>query len=128
MLALVLDDSSAMRAILRRTLRGLGFEVVEAADVGSALELADRKGPLDLALVDWNLPGPTGLDFVRGVRAGRDGLRLKVIMVTTELESNRVIEALRAGVDEYLMKPFTREMLESKLALLGFGSRAEPHG
>ena len=128
MLALVLDDSSAMRTILRRTLQGLGFDVVEAGEVGAALELADRSGPIDLALVDWNLPGRSGLDFVRGVRAGRDGLHLKVVMVTTELESSRVIEALRAGVDEYLMKPFTPDMLESKLAFLGLSGKTEPHG
>ena len=127
MLALVLDDSSAMRSILRRTLKGLGFDVVEAAEVGAALDLAGRTGPIDLALVDWNLPGRSGLEFVRGVRSAPDGIRLKVIMVTTELESSRVIEALRAGVDEYLMKPFTPDMLESKLALLGLAGRTESH-
>ncbi|MBI3856532.1 MAG: response regulator [Planctomycetes bacterium] len=125
MRALVLDDSSAMRAILRRQLRELGFEVCEAADVVAALDLVEASGAPDLALVDWNLPGRSGLEFVRTVRADRRCERLRVIMVTTELESRRVLEALRAGVDEYLMKPFTRETFESKLALIGLGARTK---
>ena len=119
MIALVLDDSSAMRAILRRHLQYLGFLVCEAPDVDGALELVQSAGSPDLALVDWNLPGRSGLEFVRSIRADRRFARLRVIMVTTELESRQVLEALRAGVDEYLMKPFTRETFESKLALVG---------
>jgi two-component system chemotaxis response regulator CheY len=128
MRVLVLDDSSAMRAILRRALRDRGFEVVEAVDVGSALDLLERCGPLELALVDWNLPGRSGLEFVRAAKAGPERAGLKVVMVTTELESDRVLEALRAGVDEYLMKPFTPDLLESKLALLGLVGRPESDG
>ena len=119
MLALVLDDSSAMRSILRRHLRDLGFGVCEASDVAAALDILQTVPLPDLALVDWNLPGRSGLDFVRAVRADRRFFRLRVLMVTTELESSSVLEALRAGVDEYLMKPFTRETFESKLALVG---------
>lgn len=126
-LALVLDDSSAMRAVLRRALSRLGFAVLEASDLGAALDLAAHAGPLDLALVDWNLPGRRGLEFVRAVRAGRDGSRLRVIMITTELDSGQVLEAIRVGVDEYLIQPFTSEMLESKLAVLGLAGRPE-HG
>ncbi len=123
MRALVLDDSSAMRAILRRYLRELRFDVVEASDVAGALDVLQRADGIDLALVDWNLPGKSGLDFVRAVRESGDRPRLRVIMVTTELEVSRVLEALKAGVDEYLMKPFTRETLESKLALIELTGR-----
>lgn len=124
MLALVLDDSSAARAILRRHLRDLGFDVREAADVSSALDLLRSSAAPDLALVDWNLPGRNGLEFVRALRADRRFERVRLVMVTTELESKQVLEALRAGVDEYLMKPFTRETFESKLALIGLAGRA----
>src|SRR5262245_36358573 len=99
MIALILDDSPDRRSRLRRLLGGLGFEVVEAADVQQALDALEGVGPLDLALVDWNLLGRSGEEFVGAARARRDGLRLKVIMVTTKLDSGRVLEALRAGVD-----------------------------
>jgi two-component system, chemotaxis family, chemotaxis protein CheY len=124
MLALVLDDSSAARAILRRHLRELGFDVCEAGDVGRALEVVESAAVPDLALVDWNLPGRNGLEFVRALRSDSRFGRIRVVMVTTELESRQIVEALDAGVDEYLMKPFTRETLESKLALIGLGRQA----
>ncbi len=119
MRALVLDDSRAMRTILGRILVDLGFETVEAADGPAALaEL--RQGPaFDLALVDWNLPGMSGLEVVQAVRADPVFDRVRLLMVTTETELERVARALDAGADEYIMKPFTREMLVDKLALIG---------
>lgn len=125
MRALVLDDSRAMRAILRRYLRELGFDVIEAPDADLASRLLEPEALPELALVDWNLPGRSGLEFVERLRTERRFDRLRIVMVTTEVERGQVLKALRAGADEYLMKPFTRETLESKLALVGFAKRAD---
>lgn len=118
--ALVVDDSRAMRAILGRQLKQLGYEVVEAEHGEQALEriAADASLPV-LALVDWNMPRMNGLEFIRAVRLRRelDGMRL--MMVTTETELSQVRTALEAGANEYLMKPFTPDALHAKLATLG---------
>jgi two-component system chemotaxis response regulator CheY len=119
MRALVVDDSRAMRAILRDALTASGFQVVEARHAKDALEALRELGPIELGLVDWNLPGASGLELAREIRANRDFDAMRLVMVTTELETEQVLLALDAGVDEYLMKPFTREMLTEKLALLG---------
>lgn len=119
MRALVIDDSAPMRRILAQILATLGIETVEACDGVDALEQIQRPGELDLALVDWNMPRMDGCAFVRAVRAMPSRRALPVLMVTTETQPARIIEALSAGVDEYLMKPFKREDLEQKLALIG---------
>ncbi len=118
--ALVIDDSSAMRALLRRLLRELGFEVTEAPDVSGALGTLQPGRLPDLALVDWNLPGGSGIEFVRAVRADGRRLDVRILMITTEVGPEQVRRALDAGAQEYLMKPFTREALRDKLALMGF--------
>jgi len=117
--ALVVDDSSAMRAILARMLRALDFEVKEAEDGRAALDVLASSGPFDLALVDWNMPVMDGLQLLHAMRSDRrlDGMR--VMMVTTETEIDRVACALDAGASEYLMKPFTTEAMAEKLAILG---------
>lgn len=117
-----MDDSRAARTILRRILEDAGFDVCEATDGREALELLRKRrdtDPFDLALLEWRLPGLPGLDLACAVRAdgGFGGLRL--LMVTTETEMTCVAAALDAGVDEYAMKPFTREVIVEKLALLG---------
>lgn len=119
MLALVIDDSRAMRMILRRILTRCGFEVVEAADGRQALDvLAD--GPLpELALVDWNMPVMNGLDFVGAVRATPAYRQITLMMVTTESEHSQIVRALAAGAHEYVLKPFTDEAISDKLGLLG---------
>lgn len=119
MRALVVDDSKAMRSILRQILKGEGFEVTEASDGEEGLKRLRELGQADLALVDWNMPRMNGFEFVRAVRAvpAYNGMRL--MMVTTETEFERVSQALEAGADEYVMKPFTREMVREKLAMLG---------
>jgi len=119
MRALVVDDSRAMRAILRDALSQAGCQVVEARHAKEALESLQDLGPLELGLVDWNLPGMSGLELARELRSNREYDAMRLVMVTTELETEQVLLALQAGVDEYLMKPFTREMLLDKLALLG---------
>jgi two-component system chemotaxis response regulator CheY len=116
--ALVVDDSKAIRVILGRILKELGFETFEAGDGREALDRLAEVGAIDLALVDWNMPEMNGLDFVRSVRAdGYDDMTM--IMVTTETETEQVVRALAAGANEYVMKPFSKDMLVEKLDLLG---------
>lgn len=121
MRALVIDDSRAMRSILTAILSEIGFEVVQVGDAEAALALLQHDNAFDLALVDWNLPAMSGLDFVREVQASSDVDDLRLMMVTTETELERVSQALDAGADEYIMKPFDKEMLLEKLVLLGVG-------
>jgi len=119
MRALIVDDSRAMRVLLARILKEAGFEVLEAAHGAEALERLRRGGGADLALVDCNMPEMDGFEFARAVRSDRglDGVRL--LMVTTECEMEKVIRALECGVDDYIMKPFTKEVIIEKVALLG---------
>jgi len=117
--ALIIDDSKAMRSILARMLRALEFEVVEAANGREAMERLQAIGKFDLALVDWNMPEMNGFEFVRAVRAKQmyDGVLL--MMVTTETEMENVVRALAAGANEYVMKPFTPEVILEKLRIFG---------
>jgi two-component system chemotaxis response regulator CheY len=120
MKAIVIDDSRATRMILKRALGAQGFEVVEAGDGKQALDELAKTGPLDLALVDWNMPVMTGYEFVKEVRARKEMDRMAIMMVTTESEMSQVQKALDAGANEYVMKPFTDQVLQEKLLLLGF--------
>jgi len=119
MRALVIDDSKAMRTIIGRTLMGLDFDVVEACHGLDALEHLRDSAAFDIALVDWNMPEMNGYEFVRAVRADASCDDMLLVMVTTEAEMSQVVKALEAGANEYLMKPFTGEMLREKLQLLG---------
>lgn len=107
--------------IIGRILREIGFEVTEAANGQEALAKLGEIGSADLALVDWNMPEMSGLDFVKAVRADPAHANLKLMMVTTESEAEQVTTALDAGANEYAMKPFTKEVIQEKLALLGIG-------
>jgi two-component system, chemotaxis family, chemotaxis protein CheY len=127
MRALVLDDSRAMRTILRAILSEVGFEVLEAATVRDAVTVLGQGPEFDLALVDWNLPDVEGIEFVRQVRAQRKFDRVKLMMVTTETESAQVANAIRAGANEYIMKPFSKQAVAEKLALLGFQLSQSEH-
>jgi|SRR5581483_2957454 len=117
--ALAIDDSRAMRMILAQILRALGFEVTEAANGREALERLPYVGPVDLALVDWNMPVMSGIEFVKAVRADPKLADMRLMMVTTENEMSKIEEALEAGADEYVMKPFSRSVIREKLELLG---------
>ena len=119
MRALVIDDSRAMRMILRGVLTEIGFDVTEAASVPEAFDVLETFESLDLALVDWNLPDRPGLDFVVAVRDKEQFQSTKIIMVTTETEKDQMQRALTSGADEYVMKPFTKEALRDKLRLVG---------
>jgi two-component system chemotaxis response regulator CheY len=126
--ALVIDDSRAMRTVLRRILVDLGLDVLEAGDGRSALAVIDEQGFPELAIVDWNMPVMDGLEFVTELR-GRDGGREVVIMmVTTENEGSQVVRALAAGAHEYVFKPFTPDAIAAKLALLGLVESDAGHG
>ena len=119
MQALVVDDSRATRAVLKQFLAELGFEIQEAGHGLEALERLKEMGKADLVLVDWNMPEMNGFDFVCAVRAERQYDEMPLIMVTTETEISQVAKALKAGANEYVMKPFTKEVLLAKLDLLG---------
>lgn len=120
MLALVIDDSSAMRRIIRGIVARLGFAVYEAADGQEALELlAEIPTVPDVALVDWNMPVMDGLEFIRRTRRIGELRDMWLMMVTTESEHSQVVRALAAGAHEYVIKPFTPEAIQEKLAYLG---------
>ena len=118
MRALVIDDSRAMRSILAGILGEIDCEVVEAADAEAAYALLKDDANFDVALVDWNLPAMSGVELVRSLRSLTHLAGIRLVMVTTETEPERVREALEAGADEYIMKPFDKEMLLEKLTLL----------
>ena len=119
MQALVIDDSRAMRSILRRVLVELGFEVAEAGNGQEALTYVLEQGAPDVALVDWNMPVMDGLQFIVELRSRREYRGVTLMMVTTESEHAQMVRALAAGAHEYLVKPFTPDAIAAKLALLG---------
>ena len=119
MRALILDDSRAMRMILRRIMHSAGFEVVEAADGRQGLDALAGGALPDVALVDWNMPGIDGLGFVNAVRDNPDYRPMTLMMVSTESEHDQVVRALAAGAHEYIIKPFTADAIVDKLELLG---------
>jgi len=124
MLTMVIDDSRAMRLILKRIVAQLGFEVVEAANGKEAMDyltttLAGGTEIPGLALVDWNMPEMNGLEFVTAVRAEPRLRSMTLMMVTTESEQSQIVRALAAGAHEYVIKPFTPDAIIDKLALLG---------
>ena len=115
MKALVIDDSRAMRTIIGQILRSIGYEVADASNGREGLQRISEIGPLNLILVDWNMPEMNGIDFVRALRSDRKNDDVRVMMVTTETEMKRMAEALEQGVNEYVMKPFTRDVILQKL-------------
>jgi two-component system, chemotaxis family, chemotaxis protein CheY len=118
MLALVIDDSRSVRLIIRGFLHEAGLETVEAADGQAALEQLRSNPDVRLILVDWNMPVLDGLAFIQAVRAQPAYRGVKIVMATSETEAAQVARALAAGADEYLMKPFTKEVLIAKLQML----------
>lgn len=118
MLALVVDDSRAVRLIIGKILGELGIGVIEAGTGREALERMTEHPDLELVLLDWNMPEMNGLEYVRAVRAIREFDPVRILMVTSETEQEQVFRALDAGANEYLMKPFTKEVLIAKLSLL----------
>jgi len=117
--ALVVDDAKVIRHLLTANLADLGYEVTPAVNGKEALELLDRTPLITLAMVDWNMPVMSGLDFLKAVRADPRFSALTVIMVTSETEVDHIVTALEAGANDYIMKPFSPEMIAEKLLLLG---------
>src|SRR5476649_2173289 len=114
---LIVDDSRVIRTVARRIFEELHFNTREAEDGMSALRAAREKMP-DLILLDWSMPGMTGLEFVRSLRAQPGGERPVILVCTTEVDAGEIAHAVAAGIDDYVMKPFDRETLSAKLAEL----------
>ena len=110
---LVADDSSTMRKIIIRSLQAIGVSsATEAKDGEEAISMF-KQGGFDMVLTDWNMPGKTGLDVIREIRA--QNTNVPIIMITTEAEKRRVLEAIQVGVSDYIIKPFESEQLREKL-------------
>ena len=119
MQALVVDDSRAMRSILTRFMTDLGFDVIQAGDGAEALAELDGGARPDVALVDWNMPVMDGLTFIKRCRSNPEYRDVVLMMVTTESEQSQIVRALAAGAHEYVIKPFTQDVIAEKLALVG---------
>jgi two-component system chemotaxis response regulator CheY len=115
---LVIDDSSVIRKVARRIFEDLGFAVEEAEDGGQALEMCLAKMP-DLILVDWNMPGISGVEFLGSLRATSGGDKPTIVFCASENDVAHIARAMRAGADDYLLKPFNREIVEAKLQEIG---------
>ncbi|MCA9048611.1 MAG: response regulator [Planctomycetaceae bacterium] len=125
MQALIIDDSRAMRRILTKIVQPLGFDITEAENGAEGFDRLVSAPDVEVVLVDWNMPVMNGLDFVKKVRA-TDGFETqKIIMVTTETEPAQMARALMDGVDEFVMKPFTADILLEKMKLIGVAMPAE---
>jgi two-component system, chemotaxis family, chemotaxis protein CheY len=118
MRALVIDDSRTIRIIIGTILRKSGMDVIEAGNGLQALEQMKKHPDVGLVLVDWNMPEMNGLDFIKAIRAQRVYDSVRILMVTSETELDQVTRAMNAGANEYLMKPFSPEILIAKLDLL----------
>ncbi len=115
---LIVEDSRVIRRISRHIVESLGMTALEAEDGQQALSACDAAMP-DLILLDWNMPVMDGIAFLRALRARPDGAAPKVVFCTTEYDANHIREAITAGADEYVMKPFDHETLLLKLQLIG---------
>ncbi len=120
MKALVVDDSKSMRNIVKSAVSQMGLfdEIVEAENGKVALKKIEEEGPFSLVFLDWYMPEMEGYDCLVNIRKNPEWNETKVMMVTTENQQNNVIKAVMAGANEYLMKPFTPEMLEEKVRMV----------
>jgi two-component system chemotaxis response regulator CheY len=114
---LIVDDSRVIRTVARRIFEELHFVTGEAEDGMAALRACREKMP-DLILLDWCMPGMSGVELVRSLRGQPDGTRPIILISTTEMDAGEIAHAAAAGIDDYLMKPFDRETLSAKLAEL----------
>ena len=112
---LVVDDFSTMRRIIRNLLRDLGFTNVSEADDGSTALPMLQNGRFDLLITDWNMPGMQGLDLLKAVRSDERLRPLPVLMVTAESKRDQIVAAAQAGINGYIVKPFTAQTLKEKL-------------
>ena len=112
---LIVDDFSTMRRIIKNLLRDLGFNNTQEADDGSTALPMLQKGDFDFVVTDWNMPGMQGIDLLKAIRADDSLKHLPVIMVTAEAKREQIIAAAQAGVNGYVVKPFTAATLKEKL-------------
>ena len=115
---LVVDDSSVIRKVARRILEDLSFEITEAENGEKALSACEDTMP-DAILLDWNMPVMDGLEFLSALREMPEGEKPQVVFCTTENDVGHIARAIRAGANEYIMKPFDREILHSKFQEVG---------
>lgn len=112
---LIVDDFSTMRRIIKNLLRDLGFSNTQEADDGQTALPMLQSGNFDFLVTDWNMPGMTGIDLLKAVRADEKLAALPVLLVTAEQKREQIIEAAQAGVNGYIVKPFTAEVLKEKI-------------
>ena len=112
---LIVDDFSTMRRIVKNLLGDLGFTNTAEAEDGNSALAALRASSFEFVITDWNMPGMTGIDLLRSIRADDKLKHLPVLMVTAEAKREQIIEAAQAGVNGYIIKPFTAQTLEEKL-------------
>lgn len=112
---LVVDDFSTMRRIIKNLLRDLGFNNTSEADDGTTALPMLQNSPFDLLITDWNMPGMQGIDLLRAVRVDPHLKALPVLMVTAEAKREQIVEAAQAGVNGYIVKPFTAQTLKEKI-------------
>jgi len=112
---LVVDDFSTMRRIIKNLLRDLGFNNTQEADDGSTALPMLQKGEFGFVVTDWNMPGMQGIDLLKAIRADDSLKHLPVLMVTAEAKREQIIAAAQAGVNGYVVKPFTAATLKEKL-------------
>ena len=111
---LLVDDSRAVRLAGKRMVSAIGLEALEAEDGAQALDMV-RQHDVDVVLLDWNMPVMNGLEFLKALRASTDLDQPMVIMCTTENDMSRIVEAMQSGANEYIMKPFTEDIVRGKL-------------
>jgi two-component system chemotaxis response regulator CheY len=112
---LIVDDFSTMRRIIKGLLHELGFNNIEEADDGNTALPLLKAGNFDFLVTDWNMPGMTGLDLLKSVRADARLAKLPVLLVTAEAKREQIVEAAQAGVNGYVVKPFTANTLKEKM-------------
>jgi two-component system, chemotaxis family, chemotaxis protein CheY len=117
--ALVVDDARVIRILLSHRLKELGYEVIEAANGKEALEKLSQAPSVQIALIDWIMPVMSGIECLKAIRADARFASMPVVMVTNETEMDHIVSALEAGATDYIMKPFTPEVISEKLLLLG---------
>ena len=115
---LIVDDSKVVRMVARKILEGLNFAINEAEDGQKAIEACERGMP-DAVLLDWNMPVKNGLEFLRELRQMDNGAAPIVVFCTTENDLTHIQQAISAGANEYIMKPFDSEIIESKFSQVG---------
>ena len=115
MKVLVVDDFSTMRRIVKNLLRDLGFTNIQEADDGSTALPMLKEGEFDFVVTDWNMPGMQGIDLLKAIRADEKLLHIPVLMVTAEAKKEQIVMAAQAGVNGYIVKPFTAATLKTKL-------------